>query len=304
MLMQMASRAAMFQEHTLTPTTVEGTIWPYIPMYGTPLHFHPQIEFLVMLRGSARARIGHSLHTVSAGQLVWQLPGIEHELIDISSDCDFRVIQVEPDVCAEVGQLLRNDTSVRTRVAGANYFSSWSRELGWLVSGRPVVELKRADLDRIRDHCELTCADPRTSPAQSAAGIRGALANAWRATRDDHDDLRPNSLVELACCLLLDQPALERSAVCQALDVSESYLSRRFQAELGVSFLEQRARLRVAHFVSHVTRDQRGYLDAALRAGFGSYSQLHRVFAQLVHASPKTYFGGEYRNLRSRQNTI
>jgi AraC-like DNA-binding protein len=299
----MASQTAMFQEHTLTPTTREGTIWRYIPMYGTPLHFHPQVEFLVMLRGSARARIGHSVHAVNAGQLVWQLPGIEHELTDISPDCDFRVIQVEPDICAEVGQLLRNETSARAAGSG-NYFSSWSRELGWLVSGRPVVELKRADLDKIREHCELTCDDARISPAQSASGIRGALEKAWRATRADHDDLRANSLVELACCLLLEQPSLERSAVCRALDVSESYLSRRFQAELGVSFLEQRSRLRVAHFVSQVTREGRNYLDAALRAGFGSYSQLHRVFAQLVHVSPKHYFAGECRNVRSRQNKI
>ena len=293
----------MFQEHTLTEVTKDGTIWPYIPIYGTPLHFHPQVEFLVMLRGSAQARIGHSIHTVNAGQLVWQLPGIEHELLDISADCDFRVVQVEPDVCAEVGQLFRNDSAQRG-AAASNGFSSWSRELGWLVSGRPVVELKRADLDKIRDHCELTCADERISPAQSAAAIRGALEKAWRATRDDHNDLRANSLVELACCLLLEQPALERGEVCRALDVSESYLSRRFQAELGVSFLEQRARLRVAHFVSHVTRGERGYLDAALRAGFGSYTQLHRVFGQLVQVSPKAYFGGECRNQRSRQNKI
>jgi AraC-like DNA-binding protein len=157
-------------------------------------------------------------------------------------------------------------------------------------------------LDRILEHCEITCADPRISPEQSRRGIRGALANAWRATRDDHDDLRPNSLVELACCLLLEQPALERSSVCRALDVSESYLSRRFQTELGTSFLEQRARLRVAHFVSHVSRERRSYLDAALRAGFGSYSQLHRVFGQLVDISPKAYFAGDVRNRRSRHN--
>jgi AraC-like DNA-binding protein len=299
----MANRTAMFQEHTLTEVTRDGTIWPYIPIYGTPLHFHPQVEFLIMLRGSAQARIGHATHRVSAGQLVWQLPGIEHELLDISSDCDFRVVQVEPDVCAEVGQLFRNDARGLLNPA-ANGFSSWSRDLGWLVSGRPVVELKRTDLDKLRDYCELTCADERMLPAQSAAAIRGALESAWRATRDDHDDLRANSLVELACCLLLDQPSLERGAVCRALDVSESYLSRRFQAELGVSFLEQRARLRIAHFVSHVTRGERGYLDAALRAGFGSYTQLHRVFAQLVHVSPKVYFGGGHRNARSRQNKI
>jgi AraC-like DNA-binding protein len=44
-------------------------------------------------------------------------------------------------------------------------------------------------------------------------------------------------------------------------------------------------------------------LEAALLAGFGSYSQLHRVFGQLVHVSPKAYFLGDTRNQRSRQKT-
>ena len=290
----------MFQEHTLGPTTVEGTIWPYIPQYGTPLHFHPQVEFLVMLRGHARARIGHAVHEVYAGQLVWQLPGIEHELTDISAGCDFRVVQVEPDLCAEVGG--RVIGGVRAPTPAANSFSSWARALGWLVAGRPVVELKRSDLDRIRDYCELTCADERSTAEQSAARLRGSFESAWRATRDDHDDLKPNSIVQLACCMLLEDPALERAAVSRALGVSESYLSRRFRAELGVSFLEQRSRLRVTHFATQVARARRSCLDAALLAGFGSYSQLHRVFAQVVRLSPRAYFIGDSRNRRSRQS--
>ena len=299
----MASAMAMFQEHTLQPATVEGTIWPYIPLNDTPLHFHPQLEFLVMLRGSARARIGHSMHAVHAGQLIWHLPGIEHELVEVSSECDYRVVQVEPDLCAEVGRLFRSGAGrERAPSAVANCFSSWARELGWLASGRPVVELKRSDLDRILEDCDVTCAHGELSAQQSGARLRGALESAWRATRDDHDELRPNSVVELACCLLLEQPGLERPAVARALDVSESYLSRRFQAELGVSFLEQRSRLRVAHFVSQVSRERQNCLQAALLAGFGSYSQLHRVFAQVVQVSPRAYFLGEYRNRRSRQN--
>lgn len=296
---------AMFQEHTLTPLTVEGTIWPYIPAYGTPPHYHPQLEFLVMLRGHARARIGQAIYPVHARQLVWHLPGIEHELLEASSDCDYRVVQIEPDLCAEVVPRASGLSAREQRLDfTSNRFASWARELGFLISGRPVIELKRADLDCIRDHCDLTCDDAQMSPGRAARSLRGALETAWRATRDDHDDRRPNSVVELACCLLLERPALERSEVAHVLGVSESYLSRRFQAELGVSFLEQRSRLRVGHFVSQVAREQRSCLEAALLAGFGSYSQLHRVFAQLVHVSPKAYFISDYRNQRSRQTTI
>jgi AraC-like DNA-binding protein len=130
--------------------------------------------------------------------------------------------------------------------------------------------------------------------------LRRALSHAWQATRTDHDDRRANSLVELACCLLLEDPSLDRPAICRTLDVSEGYLSRRFRAELGVSFLEQRARLRTVRFVTHVTREGRSCLEAALLAGFGSYSQLHRVFVQKIGMNPRTYLSREMRNRRGR----
>jgi hypothetical protein len=45
-------------------------------------------------------------------------------------------------------------------------------------------------------------------------------------------------------------------------------------------------------------------LDAALLSGFGSYSQLHRVFVQLVYVSPRAYFGGDVRNHRANLLTF
>ena len=105
--------------------------------------------------------------------------------------------------------------------------------------------------------------------------------------------------MELASCLLFVDPGLERSAVCRALDVSEGYLSRRFQSELGLSFSEQRARTRVATFVTQVNREGSNCLRAAHESGFNSYSQLHRVFGQVVGINPKAYFRPETRNARA-----
>jgi AraC-like DNA-binding protein/mannose-6-phosphate isomerase-like protein (cupin superfamily) len=296
--MSMSRRGALFQEHPLMPTTVEGAIWRYSPLYPKPVHFHAQVEFLIVLRGHAIARIGRELHRVHAGQLVWHLPGVEHELLHASSDLDLRVVHAEPDLCADVARMLRPSSGgPAAALAPHDSFSGWTRELGWLASGRPVVELASADRDRLLEDCEVT--SDGLLPAQSSQRLRDALANAWRATSQHCEETRASSLVELACWLLLEQPELDRTSVCRTLDVSESYLSRRFQAEIGVSFAEQRARLRVARFVTHVTRDGKSYLDAALLAGFGSYSQLHRVFVQLVYVSPRVYFGADVRNQRA-----
>ncbi len=176
-------------------------------------------------------------------------------------------------------------------------FAGWIRDLGWLASGRPVIELASKDRDRLLEHCDApSLADPR--PWEVPGRLRRALAQAWHATRAHHDDRRANSLVELACCALLEDPALDRSALCKMLDVSEGHLSRSFQAELGVTFLEQRARLRIVRFITHVVRERKRLLEASLLAGFGSYSQLYRVFVQLVGMSPRAYLSVEMRNQR------
>jgi AraC-like DNA-binding protein len=295
----------MFQEHYLLPSTVDGAIWPLSRDYPKPRHFHAQLEFLLMLRGRAQVRIGRTVHTVHAGQLVWHLPGVEHGLCEASSDCDLRVVHVEPDLCAEVGRGFSELSPARPPArSGGSSFAGWARGLGELASGRPVVELTQRDRDRLLEQCELTCASDGLKPGEVSPRLRLLLSAAWGATRTDHDDQRALSLVELASCLLFDDPSLERSEICRALDVSEGYLSRRFQLELGISFLQQRARLRIAHFVTHVTREGRNCLEAALASGFGSYSQLHRVFVQVVQASPQKYFAPTLRNNRANRVTL
>lgn len=292
----MGHSVAIFQEHLLLPTTVNGAIWGFDPRYWRPAHFHAQAEFLFVRRGRATERVGHAIRTVHAGQLIWHLPGVEHQLIDASRDCDFTVVQAEPDRCAA---LMGNFGSLTRQAPTTSTFMGWVSLLGRLTAGRPVVELKREDQDLLLEACSVTCASETLQPEQSARRLHEALACAWRATQTDHDDLRPSSLVELACCLLLEDPGLDRSGVCRALDVSESYLSRRFQLELGLTFVEQRTRLRLARFSTHVARDGRDYLASALDAGFGSYSQLHRVFVELLGTSPREYFARGGRNKRA-----
>lgn len=292
---EVAGATAIFQEHLISPATAHGALWPFAPRYWRPAHYHPQIELLLVTRGRIRERVGRTIHTAHAGQLVWHLPGVEHQLIEASPSCEFVVIQVEPDLCAELGRSLRRDQQAASSAAPAP-FTDWLRELGWLAAGRPVVELKRADQDRIHEACAVTCANGALSPEQSGQRVREALAGAWHATRADHDDRRANSLVELTCCLVLEDPSLDRGGICRALDVSQGYLSRLFPQELGLTFIEQRARSRLVRFCTHVAREGHTYLDAALLAGFGSYSQLHRVFVGLVGASPREYFSHGGRN--------
>ncbi len=263
----------VLQEHPLDPATVNGAIWRYSAQHPKLHHFHGQLEFLLVKRGLVRERVGNQIHVAHAGQMLWHLPGRPHLNVGASNDLDLRVVHVEPDLIPGLA------------------------ELSNLVAGRPVVQLQRRDFYALLGHCDCT-SDAHGALADRTPQLKAAACTAVAATRTDHEFSRATSLVELACNLMFDDPAMDRPALCHALDVSGAYLSRRFHSELGATLQEQRMRIRLAIFVTRVMRDGRSFIEAALDAGFGSYSQLHRVFVRLAGVSPRIYFGGG-RNVRA-----
>ena len=66
-------------------------------------------------------------------------------------------------------------------------------------------------------------------------------------------------------------------------------LARVFKAEMGMSLVEYRNRLRLDRFTALLDTGHRNLLEAALAAGFGSYAQFHRVFRALRHVTPSDY---------------
>ncbi len=295
--------APLFQEALLIPGAESGAIWRYAKPQETPLHFHGHLEFLLVLRGRMVERFGGRTQTVHAGQLIWHLPSVPHELAFASRDLDMRVIHVEPDVASAMCQRHRanRSSSGRTsRGAAADApFSGWVRDLGWLAAGAPVVELRRAEVDALLEDCDSDFIDvpPRADPAPRLSRL---LQNALCFSMANRNDRRASSIAEIATCLLLEDPSLDRPSVCRLLDVSEGYLSRCFRQELGVSFVTQRARIRISRFTSYAGRERRNMLDAALSAGFGSYSQLHRTFCGVVGMTPVNYLRRGGRQARAR----
>lgn len=300
---QLTRPGALLQEYVQPPATRSGAIWTYKAAFRTPRHFHGQLEFLVVKRGTLTERIGGLVQTAHAGQLIWHLPALEHEMLAASRDLDMRVVQLEPALGAHLenaplGSAARARRSLdkSTTTSGTPAFSWWFWELGCRVAGRPVIELSRRDFAALLEDCERTFDDEWPLGDESPRLCR-LLASAWRATQRDYTDTRPSSLVELACCLLLQAANLKRTDVCRILDVSPGYLSRSFSRDLDLGFSELRSRIRIASFLALVAGDKPSLLGAALAAGFGSYSQFHRMFQQVVGQTPKEYLrlGGRRR---------
>ena len=97
--------------------------------------------------------------------------------------------------------------------------------------------------------------------------------------------------------LLESDPSLTAEKLGESLRLSASRVARLFKSELGVSLVEYRNGLRLERFSRLL--DERGgnLLEAALAAGFGSYSQFYRVFVAQRGTTP----GGYLRARGSRQ---
>ena len=142
------------------------------------------------------------------------------------------------------------------------------------LSGEPVDEAKQA-------HAAILCSLLGTvlDPA------RGSLVHG--TTTDDESPSR--RLVSATVAMLAKDPAMGGKQMAAKLELSLSRLARVFKAEMGMSLVEYRNRLRLDRFAVLLDRGRTNLLEAALAAGFGSYAQFHRVFRALRHMTPRAY---------------
>ncbi len=142
------------------------------------------------------------------------------------------------------------------------------------ISGAPVDEAKQA-------HAAILCSLLGTilDPVRGAMGRSPAPASESPGHR----------LVTAAVAMLAKDPGMGGKQIAGKLDISLSRLARVFKAEMGMSLVEYRNRLRLDRFMVLLDRGRTNLLEAALAAGFGSYAQFHRVFRALRHATPRDY---------------
>jgi len=268
----------------------EGAVWPFDRSYLRPPHFHGQLECLLVTRGTATLYLGTRAARVESGQLCWVLPGVPHVMGEFSDDFDMWVVQFDS---ALVEARWRDVAGGGARAAHGP-FEEWSVPLGETLAGRAVVDATAAE---VRALAELAASIWTAGERPEARARLAALcALALRVTLANLDRRRALSVAELASCLLLSSPGLDRPAAAAALGVSEGFLSRAVQRDLGATFVEHRARTRVAHFLALVQRGRHNLLAAALDAGFGSYSQFYRTFSRVSGSRPRDYLRGGRRH--------
>ena len=233
-------------------------VWTYSPDYRRPRHFHNEPELNLVAHGSASFGVGGSVVRLEAGDVMGFAPGQDHELLQASPDLVLFAVGLRRDLSREV---LRESSFVapfKSRLAAGTlqelvrHCAEWTGQVG---ADQPVAELWQRALESRR---------------------QGEADRAHVCTR------RALSALDRA-------PELDRNQLASATRASSSEVGRYFQRDVGLTLVEYRARLRLLLFVERVDAGI-NLTGAALDAGFGSYSQCHRVFSATFGLTPSEFF--------------
>jgi mannose-6-phosphate isomerase-like protein (cupin superfamily) len=75
-----------------------GQIWRHQPAFTRPAHFHAEPELNLVLRGTAKLRIGRNNFELTTGECAYFHPGVDHALVSASDDLELYVIALKPDL--------------------------------------------------------------------------------------------------------------------------------------------------------------------------------------------------------------
>ena len=252
---------ALYQPFPI-PGAARGHIWHHQPATRRPRHFHSEPELNLIAAGRATFGAGESVIAVEAGDLLWWPPGQDHVLLDASPDFDLYVI----GLTAGFSERVLGNRAALAATSAARF------------------HLDRDHLVRFTAMCAVPIASSATADIERKVGDFWRHAHRLRAFAHDRHMLTRRTLESV-----LAQPELKRSELARLVGGNVSELSRHFHHDIGLTLTSYRTRLRLLRFIHLVDSGQR-LLSAAEEAGFGSYSQCHRVFHHTLGCTPRVFF--------------
>lgn len=278
---EQAPSAVLRTGHARGPATA-GDVRPLSRDNEAPPHFHGQLEIVILRRGTLTLLAGRRSIPLCAGQVAWILPGVAHTLQDVSDDAVGFIVEVQPWTAAR---------AVGHEAAPDDPYRGWFDRLSRTLAGHVAAAPDASALDDLESLARLCAEAPIT-----AVGVllEAFVARALAASASHPLATSSLGLAFWVPALLAAEPDLDRSKLARRIGVSEAYLTRLMGRQLGVSFEAQRNRTRLISLLAILEGARHGgrrisLLDAAFAAGFGSYSQMHRIFVEAVGFAPTEF---------------
>jgi AraC-like DNA-binding protein len=236
-------------------------------------HAHHYLEAHLLARGTAVMLIRDQRVDLPSGSLLWIPPGTEHLTLEASAGLRRWILSLR---AAAVRRTLAAD------------------EAAALLSRRgPItcVQLGSAELRTLKELLVDVANQTGRGNTVTNAGLAYALARAALASQEADRPTEPTAVhpgVARALFLMQgDGLLLSRNELAARCGLSATHLSRLFVQELGHSLRDVRNRKRLSRFQQLIDSGAcQSLTEAALEAGFGSYSQFHRVYRRFSGRSP------------------
>ncbi|MDD9947354.1 MAG: AraC family transcriptional regulator [Myxococcales bacterium] len=237
-------------------------------------HSRAELELSLTLRGRASGLLGTQRAELRPQSMLWVLPRQPHLIVDASPDFLAWVLVFRR-------RLVRR---VCTSPAGHPLTARGDR-------GAMLRRLPRAEVDALG---ALYAGVPVGAGRDVFnAGLGYVLSRSWLAFERAPQEPDPGAVhpcVRAAAWLLRDgQAGLSNEELASRVGLSAQRLSRLFKAQMGTNLADFRNRQRIAHVVAHMHRGDANLTALALDAGYGSYSQFHRVFKRFMGCAPAAY---------------
>ncbi len=248
---------ALFQPFPML-TGRRAQIWRHQPAYRRPRHFHAEPELNLVFRGWAKMGVGRKEVLMKQGDVLFLKPAQDHVMLDCSDDLDLFVVAATPELAARFSKGILTATTSTLKLP--------DEKLGALLEALHLLGNRN---------------NPDAHESTTGDLFEWALSHTT-----------PGSVVsrKLLTSLYGDADPPQAGALAQHLGLDPAELSRTFSSDLGVKFVEVRARLRLMRFIRSV--DSGDSMTRAAAEHFGSYAQCHRVFRKYLGCAPSDFFCG------------
>jgi AraC-like DNA-binding protein len=265
-------------------------------------HHHVELELNLVVRGAITYVVGGNRYTFNKRTLLWMFPAQEHQLVDRSDDAQYYVAVFKPELIARscrtaayagLRRKRLNFDGVLHTLLEPEAFDLVRKIMDSLMEGSldPDVLNREAGFGVGSDFCF-----EHGDPEALNAGLHFLLLHCWRYQSSGGIQGQAVALhpaVRKALELLSEGESEESlGALARRCGVSEAYLSRIFGKQIGVPLSRYRNSLRLSRFWKHYRgEEQKTVTEAVYEAGFGSYAQFYKVFAQAYGRGPRACLG-------------